>query len=148
MLEKTLFSIYNKFKLNFYNNIFSNFDNKETALTVAETCCTELIFALGKPTITDLSNFMGLSQPNTSYRINSLVKKGYVKKIQSKDDKREFYVELTDKFYKDQEIKSEYIKNIVDKMKERFSEEELQEFEKMLTIISEELIPENNYLND
>ena len=39
--------------------------------------------AMGEPTIAEFSRMMGISTPNAAYKIGSLVKKGYVEKIQS-----------------------------------------------------------------
>lgn len=144
MLEEVFFSIYNKFKLNFYKNVFPNFENREPSLTVMETFCTEVIFALGRPTINDLTKFMGMSQPNTTYRINGLVKKGYIRKVQSQEDKREHYLELTDKFFKYQQIKDRYIKEVVQKMKKNIPEDELKKLEETLQYISDELMSEDD----
>ncbi len=35
---------------------------------------------------------MGISTPNAAYKIGSLVKKGYVEKIQSTTDRREYFL--------------------------------------------------------
>lgn len=142
MLEEVFFSIYNQFKLNFYKNIFPNFEHREPSLNVMETFCTEVIYALGRPTINDLTKFMGMSQPNTTYRINGLVKKGYIRKIQSQEDKREYYLELTDKFFRYQQIKEAYIKLVVQRMEENIPKDRLEELENTLQYISDELMEE------
>ena len=106
MLEILFNDVYEKFKLNFYKNIFKNFETREATLSATETFCVEVINALGRPTISELTNFLEISQPNTAYKVANLVKKGYVEKIQSTEDKREYYLELTDKFQKYQDIKN------------------------------------------
>lgn len=142
MLEEVFKGVYDKFKLNFYRSIYSDFAERESSLTATETFCLEVIYALERPTIKELANFLNISQPNMTYKVNVLIKKGYAMKNQSQEDKREVIVETTEKFAKYLEIKNEYIHLVLDRTKERFDEETLREFEKALQIISEELMPE------
>ena len=88
MLDQTFGRVYTKFKLHFYKQIFSRFEDREATLTTVESFCMEVIMALGEPTIAQFSHMMNLSTPNAAYKINSLVKKGYVERIQSTTDKR------------------------------------------------------------
>ncbi len=142
MLEKVFNEIYDKFKLNFYRTIFSSFSNRESSLTASETFCTEVVKGLNKPTINELGEFLRISQPNTAYKVNNLVKKGYVTKTQSTADKRVFYLDVTDKFNDYEKIKYEYINLVLSRTRERFCEEDIEKFTEMLNIISQELMPE------
>ena len=83
MLDQTFGQVYTKFKLHFYKQIFNRFEDREATLTTVESFCMEVIMALGEPTIAQFSHMMNLSTPNAAYKINSLVKKGYVERIQS-----------------------------------------------------------------
>ena len=142
MLEDLFTQVYEKFKLNFYKNVFKNFENREATLTATETFCVEVINALGRPTISELTNFLEISQPNTAYKVASLVKKGYVVKVQSKDDKREFYLELTDKFEKYQTIKNEYIHTVINRMETELPKKDLDKFEEILSRVITDFMPE------
>ena len=95
MLDQTFGRVYTKFKLHFYKQIFSRFEDREATLTTVESFCMEVIMALGEPTIAQFSHMMNLSTPNAAYKINSLVKKGYVERIQSTTDKREYRLRPT-----------------------------------------------------
>ena len=83
MLEEVFQDVYTKFKLHFYQNVFQRFATREATLTTVESFCMEGIMAMGEPTIAEFSRMMGISTPNAAYKIGSLVKKGYVEKIQS-----------------------------------------------------------------
>ena len=85
---------------------------------------------------------MNLSTPNAAYKINNLVKKGYVKKVQSETDKREYHLYPTRKYIDYYSISYAYLQKVVDRAKQRFTVEELQNLERMLSIVSEELMPE------
>ena len=95
MLEEVFQDVYTKFKLHFYQNVFQRFATREATLTTVESFCMEGIMAMGEPTIAEFSRMMGISTPNAAYKIGSLVKKGYVEKIQSTTDRREYFLRPT-----------------------------------------------------
>ena len=49
MLDQTFGQVYTKFKLHFYKQIFSRFEDREATLTTVESFCMEVIMALGEP---------------------------------------------------------------------------------------------------
>ena len=83
MLEQAFQDVYTKFKLHFYRAVFGRFKRREATLTTVETFCMESIMALGRPTVNEFATFMCISPPNAAYKVNSLVKKGYIRKVQS-----------------------------------------------------------------
>ena len=142
MLEQAFFNVYTKFKLHFYQEIFRRFQDREASLTTVETFCMETIMALGNPTVNEFASFMRISPPNAAYKVNSLVKKGYINKIQSQDDRREYHLEVTQKYIDYYNISYSYLHTVVERARERFSPEDCAKLEEMLTIVSEELMPE------
>lgn len=142
MIEEAFITVYTKFKLHFYKSLFEKIQQRETSLTTVETYCIEIIHAMGTPTIGEFASFIQISSPNAAYKVNSLIKKGYVRKVQSEDDKREYYLEVTDKYYEYYNMNAVYVKRVTDRMKERFTEEELKVLDKILTVMSSDLMPE------
>lgn len=142
MLEERFNSMYTKFKIQFYRNIFSHFEKREASLSTVETFCIEIIYALKKPTINEFAQFAQISKPNATYKINSLVRKGYISKVQSEVDKREFFLEVTPKFFKYYNISYGYIQKVSERMRARFSDDELVQLEEFMRIIADELMPE------
>ena len=142
MLEQAFNSVYSKFKLHFYQEIFRRFQDREASLTTVETFCMESIQALGSPTINEFAGFMRISPPNAAYKVNSLVKKGYIRKVQSSSDRREYHLEVTQKYLEYYNISSSYIETVMARVAARFSPEECVKLEKMLVIVSRELMPE------
>ena len=98
MLKDAFFTVYTKFKLHFYQEIFRRFQSREASLTTMETFCMESIQALGSPTVNEFATFMCISTPNAAYKVNSLVEKGYIRKIRSEKDRREYHLEVTQKY--------------------------------------------------
>ena len=142
MLEQAFNEVYTKFKLHFYQEIFQRFQTREASLTTVETFCMESIMALGSPTVNEFATFMRISPPNAAYKVNSLVKKGYIRKVQSPDDRREYHLEVTQKYIDYYNISASYTTEVVDRASRRFTPEECAKLEEMLTIVSRELMPE------
>ena len=142
MLDQTFNSVYTKFKLHFYKAVFSRFQDREASLTTVESFCMEIIMALGRPTINEFARFVQISPPNAAYKVNSLVQKGYVRKVQSPEDKREYFLEVTQKYIDYYNISYSYLNTAMDRIKHRFPEEEVERLEDMLHVISSELMPE------
>lgn len=142
MFENLFTKVYMKFKLNTYKSMFEQIQNRETSLTLVETYCIEIIYAMNNPTISEFSSFVQISSPNAAYKINSLIKKGYLKKVQSQNDKREYHLVVTDKFFKYYNLSTNYMDVVMERMRNRFSKEEIEVIEKVLRITTEELMPE------
>ena len=141
-LEQAFNEVYTKFKLHFYQEIFRRFQDREASLTTVETFCMESIMALGSPTVNEFATFMRISPPNAAYKVNSLVKKGYIRKVQSPDDHREYHLEVTQKYIDYYNISAAYTTEVVARVNRRFPPEDCAKLAEMLTIVSRELMPE------
>ena len=142
MLEDVFQAVYTKFKLHFYQKVFHRFATREATLTTVESFCMEGIMALGEPTIAEFSRMMQISTPNAAYKIGSLVRKGYVEKIQSTTDRREYHLRPTQKYIDYYSISYSYLHTVIERVRERFSPADVAKLEEMLTIINDELMPE------
>lgn len=142
MLEQVFEQVYTKFKLHFYQELFSRFQGREASLTTVETFCMESIQALGSPTVNEFASFMKISPPNAAYKINSLIKKGYLNKKRSESDKREYHLEVTQKYIDYYNISNDYTKTVMERVRKRFTPEEQARLEEMLAVVSQELMPE------
>lgn len=142
MLEQAFADVYSKFKLHFYKNVFDRFQEREASLTTVETFCMEIIQALGTPTVNEFASFVQISPPNAAYKVNSLIKKGYLSKVQSKNDRREYHLVVTKKYEDYYNISYSYLSIVMGRISERFPKEDVAKIEEMLTIISDELMPE------
>ena len=142
MLEDSFAEVYTKFKLHFYQEIFSRFQSREATLTAVETFCMEIILALKEPTINEFASFVHISSPNAAYKVNSLIQKGYVEKIQSPKDRREYHLRPTQKYMDYYNISSNYLQEVMDRIKNRFTPEEASQLDRMLQVVGQELMPE------
>ena len=137
-----LSALYSKFRIHYYQDVFKRINSRELSLTTTEVYCVEIIHNLDKPTIQEFANFIGISSPNATYKVNSLIKKGYVKKVQSDKDKREFYLDVTEKYYRYYNINEKYLDIVEQRLQETLSEEEYNVFNNTLKKIYYELMPE------
>ena len=133
MLHKEFMNVYTKFKLHFYQRVFERLN---------DTFCMEIIYALNNPTVAEFSKIANLSSPNAAYKINNLVKKGYLRKVQSDEDKREYHLEVTEKYMSYYNISYNYMETVMKRIDDRFSKKELKVLEEFFNIIDKELMPE------
>ena len=142
VLEKSFDRIYTKFKLHFYQAVFTKFQTREASLTAVETFCMEIIRALDEPTINEFASFANISSPNAAYKVNSLIRKGYVEKRQSSSDRREYHLRPTQKFHDYYSLSSAYVRQVMERVRERFTPEEVAQMDRVLEIVGQELMPE------
>ena len=143
MLEDIFTEVYTKFKLNFYRGIFQRLKDRESSLSASEAYAVEVIYALRQPTISRFAEFLQISQPNATYKVNSLMRKGYIEKVNSSTDKREYHLVTTQKFYEYYSISQNYIRLVMERVREKFPQEVIERLENTLRVISEELMPES-----
>ena len=142
VLERAYNQVYKKFKLNLYRRIFNRFEEREATLTAVETFCMEVIYALDHPTINQFAHFVQISQANAAYKVASLIKKGYITKERSTQDKREYHLAVTEKYMDYYGISYDYVRLVVERARHRFPPEDIAKLEEMLQVISQELMPE------
>lgn len=138
-LEENFAEIYMKFKIHFYKEMFAKINERETSLSTVETFCVEIIHALHNPTVNEFASFINISPPNAAYKVNSLIKKGYIRKVQSEDDRREYHLTVTDKYFDYYNLSTVYMQQVIGRIRDRFSAD-LAEIEHVLDVINNELM--------
>ena len=142
MISSAIGQIYDKLRLHFYMRVYSRFENREATLTTVESFSMEVIMALGEPTVAQFAKVVDISSPNAAHRIKCLLQKGYLEKIRSEEDAREYHLRPTRKYLDFRQINQDYIDLLMKRCKERFSEEDYNKLNEMLCIMNEELMPE------
>ena len=142
MVEKSFIEIYDKFKLRFYRGVFDLVREREGSLSAMEAISLEIIKILSEPTVGQFADFLNISQSNSTYKVNNLIKKGYLERQNSQSDRREYHLVLSEKFYSYESLMSSYEMQVVERIKKRFTPEELESLDNMMRIISTELMPE------
>lgn len=96
-VEAKFDELYKKFRIALYRHIFSIMGKREGSLSATDFFSVETIFLLGNPTITEFAEMLNISAPNASYRVKSLIEKGYVTKYGA-ERKNTFRLAVTEKF--------------------------------------------------
>ena len=142
VLQDNFLEVYDKFKLEFFRRIFELVREREGSLSAMEAFSIEVIYALNEPTIGRFAEFLNISQSNATYKVNSLIKKGYLKKQNSDTDRREYHLVLSEKYYNYTDIMRGYVKTVLDRIENSFAPGEIELFSNMLMRISAEMMPE------
>ena len=142
MLEKNFIEVYDKFKLQFYRKVFELVRERDGSLSAMEGFSLEVIKMLNQPTVGQFADFLNISQSNATYKVNNLIRKGYLERENSQTDRREYHLILSEKYYRYMELLTSYELMVVERMKQRFSPEDVDKLDEMLGIISSELMPE------
>lgn len=140
MLEKEFEKLYYKFRNNYCKSLFSSVNEEKDGLSPTESYCVEAIYLLNRPTVHQFANYVNISQPNATYRISNLINKGYVRKVLSLDDRREYYLEVTDKFSKNYGMNASFNADLMTGIHEKFTKEEVAVMEKMIKRLNDIMI--------
>lgn len=142
MLDENFEKVYDKFKLQFYRKVFELVREREGSLSAMEAFSLEVIKMLDCPTVGRFADFLNISQSNATYKVNSLIKKGYLEKENSTSDRREYHLVLSEKYYNYIGLLTSYQQVVMERVKKRFPPDVIDRADKMLEIVSEELMPE------
>jgi len=125
-----------KLRLMHYKSLFGRIKEKAGSLSATEAYSADVINLLEKPTIKEFADCLGISQPNATYKVASLIEKGYITKEISSADRREWQLSMSEKFFGYFDTEDKSIKNAVEKLKREFTEEELNVFGRMLKALN------------
>jgi len=142
MLEKNFTEVYERFELQFFRRVFENVRERDGSLSAMEAFSLEVIYLLHEPTVGQFADFLNISQSNATYKVNSLIRKGYIERQNSQVDRREYHLILSEKFLSYIGLFNSYEHTVMQRITERFSEEDVRRFDEMLGVISRELMPE------
>jgi DNA-binding MarR family transcriptional regulator len=137
MLRDSFVNFYKKLRLMHYRELFGRIREKDGSLSATEAFAVDVIYLLGNPTITQLADTLGISQPNATYKVNNLTSKGYVNKTVPEGDKRECRVTVCDKFFKYYDVHTGFLDSVTALLEEKFSPAELDTFERILDAIGD-----------
>ena len=142
MIEESFIKVYDKFKLQFYRRVFDQVRERDGSLSAMEAFSLEVIYMLDRPTVGQFAEFLKISQSNATYKVNSLMKKGYLERQNSLTDRREYHLVLSEKFYRYRALMSTYEQTVMQRIEKRIPPEDVKKFDEILQIMSDELMPE------
>ena len=135
MLSQEFQGVYDLFKRNFYTSMCEN--SKD--LTLQEAFSLDVIYMLKSPTILEYAKYMGISQPNATYKINQMITKGYLTKEVCEEDKRAYRLNVTQKFLDCYRDNDRFIKEILGRIQDTFEKEDVERLENLLREVKAQL---------
>lgn len=72
-------------------------DERFSELSMRQMLYLNTIIRMGHPTFSDLARELKVSKPSVTANVGTLIKKGYVQKVQDHEDLRAFHITLTQK---------------------------------------------------
>lgn len=142
MIEENFRDVFDKFELQFFRKIFDLVREREGSLSAMEAFSLEVIRMLDNPTVGQFADFLNISQSNATYKVNSLMKKGYLERQNSSVDRREYHLVLSEKYYHYENLLTSYEHTVIQRIERRLEPEDLRKFDEILRVMSQELMPE------
>ena len=137
-IEENFDYIYKSFRIALYRHIFNILEKRDTSLSAADFFSVETIYLLGNPTISEFANMLCISQPNATYRIKSLIDKGYIEK-QKAEKGNAFRLCVTEKFHRFYHEDMGYGSFILKRLSARLNEQELKETDELIAKVVAEI---------
>jgi len=100
---------------------------------------------MGAPTLSQFAQYLGISQPNATYKINNLVAKGYVEKVPSPGDRREIRLQPAEKLRKYMERGEGGLEQAVQTLQKTYTDQQLELAARVLTTLLDEVEEEENH---
>ncbi len=101
-------------------------------VTMRQVFYLETIDFLGTPTFSELADHLRVTLPSVSGIIKRLIQLGYVQKQQSADDGRVYFLSLTEKGLRFNDLHEEVHKILAQRIIKNLSEEEIEELAELL----------------
>ncbi|WP_099188264.1 MarR family winged helix-turn-helix transcriptional regulator [Tepidibacter mesophilus] len=143
-LEESLLEMEEYIHKKYKNHIEKIMSNQEfSRFSINHMYYLEYIYTLNNPTFSQLAHALNVSKPSVTAMIKRLTDKGYVKKLNSEQDKREFHIYLTDRGKEILDAELEIYKSFADKISECLSEDEMKLFSSLVLKITSKIKKEN-----
>ena len=132
MLLQTLRQLYRRLRLTSYRRIFGSIRERSGSLSATEAFSADVIQLMGAPTLSQFAQYLGISQPNATYKVNQLAAKGYLHKTVQAHDRREIVLTTSEKFSGYFDENEEEMQKKVAALSAQFTPEELCSAERVL----------------
>lgn len=114
-------------------------DAKTDEITQVQYKILEYITVSQSVTITEISDCLHVSLPNTSRELRKLIEKDLCKKVSDESDRRKYYIQLTDKGNALMEEAFRKIQIQFDERIKHLTDEELQEINTAVDVLQQKI---------
>jgi DNA-binding MarR family transcriptional regulator len=107
-------------------------DERFAELSMRQMLYLNTIIHMGHPTFSDLARELGVTKPSVTAIVTTLIKKGYVRKIQDDEDRRAFHIVLTPQGVQFEELHASIHKRLADLLASRLNGEDLDQMTRLM----------------
>lgn len=132
MLSESFERFYLLLRAAYYRRIAKEVGAGADALSATECFSLEILLLLDKPTLSEFAAFVGVSLPNASYRVNSLIQKGYLEKVIPAHDRRETQLVVTRKYADFYGLGNPEVKSLIENIETAFTGDEVAQLVDMV----------------
>ncbi|HQN27161.1 MAG TPA: MarR family transcriptional regulator [Mesotoga sp.] len=109
---------------------------ESSRLTVRQMYYLNVIAKMDRPTVSQIADLLSVTKPTVTITVRGLIEEGYLKRIQSEEDRRVFWLELTNRGQKIiqacRKIHRDFSHRILEILDTREAQELTRIFEKIL----------------
>lgn len=107
-------------------------ENDLMSLSVRQMLYLEAVAQMGQPTFGELANRLGVSKPSVTAIVGKLIQLGFLEKVQSGDDRRVYFIILTEKGRQLAELHTNHHRKIARHFMQVLNEQEVEALVMML----------------
>ncbi len=107
-------------------------DERFSELSMRQMLYLNTIIRMGHPTFSDLARELNVSKPSVTASVGTLVKKGYVAKVQDHEDLRSFHIVTTQKALDFDELHQNVHKNLAHHLAAQLNDNEIEQLASLL----------------
>ena len=107
-------------------------DERFSELSMRQMLYLNTIIRLGHPTFSDLAKELSVSKPSVTANVSSLIRKGYVQKVQDHEDLRSFHILCTPKAEEFNELHQSIHKDLAAHLAAQLNAEEIDQLSRLL----------------
>lgn len=107
-------------------------DERFSELSMRQMLYLNTIIRMGHPTFSDLAKELNVSKPSVTANVGTLVKKGYVAKVQDHEDLRSFHIVTTQKALDFDELHQNVHKNLAHHLAAQLNDIEIEQLAGLL----------------
>jgi DNA-binding MarR family transcriptional regulator len=112
-------------------------DERFAELSMRQMLYLNTIIRMGHPNFSELARKLGVSKPSVTAIVTTLIKKGYVKKVQDDEDRRSFHIILTAQGVQFDQLHESIHKCLADLLASRLDGEEVQQLTRLLEKVTQ-----------
>lgn len=107
-------------------------DERFSELSMRQMLYLSAIIRMGHPTFSDLARELNVSKPSVTANVGTLIKKGYVAKVQDHEDLRSFHIVTTQKALDFNDLHQNVHKNLAQHLAAQLNDNEIEQLAALL----------------